>query len=69
MSTQKKEPSLEDELWMAVMAFEAKSLTTDECNAWFSELVKTGYIWKLPGYYVEYAAKLLEFEAETYKAE
>lgn len=62
MSTQKSESSktLEDELWVPVLAFEAKQLSTNESNVWFSELVKSGYIWKLPTYYVEHAAKLLD---------
>ena len=45
---------------MPVFAFEGKQLTTDESNIWFSELVNSGYIWKLPTYYVEHAAKLLD---------
>lgn len=49
-----------DEMWQPLFAFEANGLSSEEIGHWFSLLVSTGYIWKLPTTYVEHAANLLD---------
>ena len=49
-----------DELWQPLFAFEENKLGSEEIQHWFSLLVESGYIWKLPTTYVLHAAKLLD---------
>lgn len=46
-------------LWEGVLDFESGKMTQGQVVEWFTEIVTTGYIWNLPTYYLDNAAKLL----------
>lgn len=48
------------QLWELVLPFEGGKVTGDILRSWFRDLIETGYIWKLPEYYLENATTLLE---------
>lgn len=48
------------QLWELVLPFEEGKVTGDILRSWFRDLIETGYIWKLPEYYLENAATLLD---------
>lgn len=59
-SSENTKPSLLDDLWQGVFAFEANQLSAQEVQQWFILLVSSGYIWKLPTQYLNQAANMME---------
>lgn len=53
-------PSLVDALWEPLLAFEADQLNQEQIVRWFTLMVQTGYIWKMPTYYLINASRLIE---------
>lgn len=52
--------SVRDNLWAPMMQFEEGRLPMAQVVVWFTMLIETGYIWKLPPQYMDSAVELIE---------
>lgn len=48
------------DLWAPFWRFEAGEMTQKEIADWYTDLINTGYIWKLPNNHLQNAITLLE---------